>query len=92
MAHYRHVISLPSNNLDRLSVKVPAQAAPGMVGAGRALPLPMRGPPQKNERFIKGVPLNTAPVFGEAALKRKGGKAVHPEEKLTMGKGRKFHQ
>lgn len=90
MAHYRHVLSLPTSNLDRLTVKVPAKADGGMVGAGRALPLPMRGPPQKNERFIKAVPSNPAP-FGEAALKRKGGKAVHPEEKLTMGKGRKFH-
>ena len=86
MAHYRHVISLPTSNLDRLTVKVPAKA-----DGGRALPLPMRGPPQKNERFVKAVPSNPAP-FGEVALKRKGGKAVHPEEKLMMGKGRKFHQ
>lgn len=94
-----HLASLPISNLDRLNRMVskgehmvPKKEDGGMI-TGRALPLPMKGLPQKNprEREIKSVPVNRGFGFGEAVLKKKGGLASHPQETLLKASGKKFH-
>lgn len=79
---------LPYSNLDRLDRHVvPIKADGGYAGrAEPILALPLKGLPQKPRSEYRGA------LLGEAVpLKAKGGQVYHPQEKLMMAKGKKFH-